>query len=520
MEKLMQSYTYMQQYVLNCDRQFPLIAYRPVPVNCKPVDGNGNELKGTRLTQFYRNLFRSVLDCGFNTVTIPTGVAENDRIFDYKQLTNLKIIPFPKYIYDLLQTDTPPTFDENTRANIDNVLASYEKDTRVWAMEICDEPRAVIWQNIASEESPKTEICNLKNIYDYVINKVNTWSGTKKYIFFNIAVTTDKSFIGDIENSESNSTSFGRDSLYYKYLNKLQAAIAPQLWSYDYYPIITRPFWNSEKTAKREPHVKSMYYEFLADLAKISAETSRSLLAYVLCTPHYWYDGIGNAPENIQTAYPSPSVEYLRFQAFTAIAFGAKGLVFWNYGQGEYKITKFPMPKTTEIYTDAAINVNGIKTAIWDNLRTVIADIKQSANLFLESTLQKVEHVTNNSKYGLFSKSIGDPYLPPYYLYGGTYSVLLAIFKVGIGLISSAIQEDYLMLFVNTSPFESQGFSVMLKKGNYEVNLISPDTVEGDPISLTGHVINENYTQYDLLLSPGGYSLLKIRRFLSAEPKS
>ena len=509
MEKLTPSYTYMQQYVLNCDLQFPLIAYRPVPVNCKPVDSNGNELIGAKLTQFYTSLFQSVQDCGFNIVTIPTGSAENNRILTLGVLSSLKFIPYLESFKNLLNPDSPKYFNEKTKSDIDEELGIYESNDKIWAIEIYDEPKAAIWQNVASGTSPDSETCNLKNVYDYVATKVNSWGGTKKYVFFNIAATTDKSVIGNIA-TNNGTTSFSKESLYYRYLKELQTTFAPQIWSYAYYPIISDPFWESDNTTLVVPDVKSEYYGYLTDLARISSESSRPLLAYVLCTPHYWYDGKGNAPENIRAAYPSPTVEHLRFQAFTAIAFGAKGLVFWNYGQGEYKIEKFPMPESDAVYTDAAINVNGVKTSIWNMLKTVLTDIKQSSNLFLQSTLLKVQSFTNGTSSVLLNRSNGADDAPDFKLKGDKFSVLASSFKVGIGLTSSKFLESHLILLVNKEIDKSQNFSISIKNGNYKYSLITPDTVNGNPATMIGLSDGQSYTKYQISIAAGGYALIKV----------
>ena len=54
---------------------------------------------------------------------------------------------------------------------------------------------------------------------------------------------------------------------------------------------------------------------------------------------------------------PPAKEEYLRFEAFSALGYGAQGIVYWTLGQRK--------SSPHETYTTALINLKGEKTAAW-----------------------------------------------------------------------------------------------------------------------------------------------------------
>ena len=75
---------------------------------------------------------------------------------------------------------------------------------------------------------------------------------------------------------------------------------------------------------------------------------------------------------------------YLRYEAFTALAYGAQGIVYWTYGQ------RIPTPQ--EDYQSALVNLNGKKTATWYAAKKVNAEIRKFNNIFYGCEMKMVRH--------------------------------------------------------------------------------------------------------------------------------
>lgn len=155
------------------------------------------------------------------------------------------------------------------------------------------------------------------------------------------------------------------------YLDTLQNCFAPGVWSYDVYPI---------KILDNNGVVIVEYDKFYSDLeifSKMAARTGRPFWAYC--------QGVGFRQGRI--CKPVPKEEYLRFEAFSALAYGAQGIIYWTYRQCR------DVPSINFQYLEGCIDINGNKTKVWNAAKKVNNEIKKYNDVFLGARLVDVVHM-------------------------------------------------------------------------------------------------------------------------------
>lgn len=146
---------------------------------------------------------------------------------------------------------------------------------------------------------------------------------------FNLAVSEEKKWIGRyyIDGNDNNGG-------YYPYLENLQTLYKPFIWSYDFYPILSKLVNNSPTN---ELDIKyNSFYKYLKFFSRISRKYNSKFWAYAMCMEHYQLKD--NDKINIEHYRPAPSKGELRFEIFNALAFGAQGIVYYQFGIGDPKV--------------------------------------------------------------------------------------------------------------------------------------------------------------------------------------
>lgn len=148
---------------------------------------------------------------------------------------------------------------------------------------------------------------------------------------------------------------------YLEYMQAAQKALRLPLLSYDLYPVVRK---NGKTSTKPE------FYENLEYARKVSSENRIPFWAFGLIMGHY--------------SYPVPTLAHLRFQTFSALAYGAQGIQYWRYilsSNADYKATEAP------------VTMEGQSTGVWDALQTVNREIQGYAPVFLGSTVRNIGHL-------------------------------------------------------------------------------------------------------------------------------
>lgn len=199
---------------------------------------------------------------------------------------------------------------------------------------------------------------------------------------------------------------------YNDYMNEFQSNFLPSMWSYDFNPI-------SIKGGTLFMDFDTFYFDLEA-YALRSKLFNRPFWATCHCASFKEGDFI----------YPVKE-EYIRYEVFSALAYGAKGLKFDSYFQ--------PEDSKSRKFISAPIDANGNKTVIWDSLQKIIKEISAYNNIFAKGEFIECVHTVNQFK--------GTSKYDTYYSFGPA----IKIESSGIGFLVSHIFSDGLdyMILVN-----------------------------------------------------------------------
>ena len=144
----------------------------------------------------------------------------------------------------------------------------------------------------------------------------------------------------------------------YKDYLKQTSAIGLPFISFDFYPILKsgiRPTW----------------YSCLEDIRQESLRTGKPFWAFALCTPH--------------ADYPQPTIETLRLQVYSDLAYGAQAIEYFTYWT----------PQATDEWDfhDAPISIDGQRTKNYELVKQMNQELRGLLPLFDGAEIQTVNHM-------------------------------------------------------------------------------------------------------------------------------
>lgn len=359
--------------------------------------------------------YKEVVDCGFNLVTAVGSVNYFKEQFDM-----IKELPL-KYLV------SSPDLRTDKRNNFVTQLKSYPQ-LGGWLFK--DEPRF-------------NDLKALRTQYEALHR-----ADPNHLIYMNLAGRRDKIFMGDLKT-------------YSSYLNLIEDTFYPPIWSYDIYAIYSK---------KGKVNVSYDYfYEDLETVSAMAKKTKRPFWSF--CAAISFKRG--------DTMWPAPTEAYLRFQAFSALAYGAQGIVYWSYGMRK--------SSDTETFYSALVNLDGKKSPAWYAAQKVNREIKKFNYIFYECELQHVRH-TGDKTYSGTQKLTG------------SFGPFASVKSGSAGVMLSSVKKDDVtyIIVINHDILKSQKVTLELAK-NREASDITG--VEKKYTSNAPIIIN---------LDKGGYAILKV----------
>lgn len=190
----------------------------------------------------------------------------------------------------------------------------------------------------------------------------------------------------------------GSGEKYSNYVSEYQKLFKPSFFSYDLYPILEyspllyKGIKLDDKQAdalktKKEGQIVvddgDWFYNDFNLFSNISKETERPFWAFCQSMSFMVLDGV--------LFRPIAKEEYLRFEAFSALAFGAKGIIYWTYSMRE--------SNTKETYFSALLDRNDNKTASWYYAKKINEEIQKYRDVFLNTELIFAIPVNSNYTY-------------------------------------------------------------------------------------------------------------------------
>ena len=334
--------------------------------------------------------FQNVVDCGFNLVSSLGSVEYFKNVFSI--LGDLKL----KYlIYN------PQFVNKEIRQSY---ISEFQGNPHLGGWKLKDEPFFNTWPELSQEYKSFSQ-----QDQDYLI-----------YI----------NLIGKLYNKYPEAQNMS------EYLGVYQQLFTPSLYSYDFYPVISR---NGKVTIEYD-----QFYSDLEDIYSISKKYDRPFWTYCECMA-YTTDTYSR---------PTPTEEYFKFEAYNALAYGAQGIVYWSYGLRK--------PAGGETYQSALIDFRGKKTKAWFDARKVNFEIKRFNNIFYQCNVKEVRHTGDKIYTGTKKLS-------------GSFGPFSRIKSGSAGLVVSRIEnngERYIVI-VNRDVFNKQKITLALLANKKVVNLTS-----------------------------------------------
>ena len=273
-------------------------------------------------------------------------------------------------------------------------------------------------------------------------------------IHLNVVGTMEKAFVGPETPDMS------------AYLDTLQAKFAPGVWSYDMYPLKIL-----DNNGKLIVDYDIFYSDFEA-FSNMARKTGRPFWAYC--------QGVGFRQGRI--CKPIPKEEYLRFEAFSALAYGAQGLIYWTYRQCR------DVPSVDFEYLDGPIDINGNKTKVWYAAKKVNEEINRYSDVFLGAQLVDVVH-TGKRLYSSTRRMPDSGFGPLSNFSSGDSGVLVSNLRNG--------RQSYYVV-VSHDVAHAQNITFGLRKGTAVKSMAD------------GKVLVGNGRTYSFTLPPGGYLILRM----------
>lgn len=178
------------------------------------------------------------------------------------------------------------------------------------------------------------------------------------------------------------------------YLDTYQMLYHPSFYSYDQYPFLQfnpllskRDFFNlfTHLEPGEVVHSHESFYRSMEMVSEQARKHDRPFWAY-LCTTEYF---------NSYNYTPVPLEQYLRYEAFTALAYGARGLCLWRFMQNnDDSQNLFEKGRDGQLVTQlrTPINEDRTRSPFWYYARRVFREIKRFQNIFLTTEVKGVYH--------------------------------------------------------------------------------------------------------------------------------
>lgn len=270
----------------------------------------------------------------------------------------------------------------------------------------------------------------------------------------------------------------GENTTYREYLDEVYSLFDPRIWSFDYYPVYQVK--NTE-----ESKIRLEFYDRLNVFKNVSKETYVPFWSYCRTKEVHFLDGRS-------WFYPAPTLSSMQFSVFTALAFGAQGIVFWTYGQRNNN--------DSETYANAPIDRDGNKTEIWYLVKNIISQIRKYNDVFIGCTFVECKY-TGDTEIECLDK-----------LEGGI-GAFNSIVSQESGVFVSQIWQRYRKYDTSTELLRSTYHLIVVNRdvlNSQEVTFTLKDNYEVEEITLTEIGYNAG-TTIKRTLEPGGYIIFRWR---------
>ena len=244
------------------------------------------------------------------------------------------------------------------------VISNYSQDSNVWGYWVTDEPTPRNW-GVPVYELNTNEVAVIPTF-----NRVNKYKGNK-VAYANFVARSNETYIGHFATDNPDNSYVENFEDYLDYMVDL---LNLKFITFDLYPVISNyPGMDPEWIIKHD------YYNMM-DLYGRYCRDRKIPVWLVMLSVEHSYDGPGE--ENDWT-YPEITEGLLRMQAMNGLAFGMKGLVYWEYGaQNKWS--------GNTLYKSALYDMNKMQTTpAWKAAKTVNDEVRQYGSALMDATYDR-----------------------------------------------------------------------------------------------------------------------------------
>lgn len=405
-----------------------------------PVDGKiaivaANAFIGTDYAP-EDSVFKDIQQCGFNAVNIFHSMTDFDKVLDAVENNGLKALVFHSHLL-------------NTSTSIDDAEA-YKRCANT-----------IKW----NKDNPAIGGWYFKDVPSY--NELIAKGGRSLWEFYDIIKKEDPEHLVQITLSGVPDSTSMDGHTYQEYMDAYQINYLPALWTYDLNPYSVR---NGISTVD--------YDSFYLDLDRYSFRSR------ILQRP-FWAYCPSQGMKSSVIEIPSPTIAYLRFAAFSALGYGAQGIVYSNYRKSD--------DTSNTKYFDAPIDRIGTHTNTWGYVQQVNKEIAAFNEIFFGCQQLNCLHTVNqyegtcllaeNCTFGPFSKIESE---------AGCMGIQISHLNTN--------GNDYIVM-VNHDVEKNQ--KIKLNKEYFTVKRLTIS-------SSSGRIMETEVSAYsELTLAPGGYAIFK-----------
>lgn len=393
--------------------EFSIIAFEPMPANYSQ-----HYYPNDKVT--IKALLRAVADCGIDTVNVRGGMfaqrahlstaqemAAQDKEFKIRVIVNSE---------NLFQ---------NPRTCLDMVTALRDY-THLAAWNIKDEPSPNDWGEVFDKDGHVINPSGGQDVKYQIYNRDTIWHrltvgynlvrslDPSRLVYFNLAGGLSPDNVGKyyyLYNSD-----YEKYSEYLRHLNRLYH---PKIWSFDYYPVACKLKTNVSKEeldVMKQPgfvpnnsHLVTVVwynglFTYLQCFQDIAQATGSKFLTFANCMHYNLYNSDGT----FNVKYPVPTIGKLRLEVFSAMCFGASGIVYYRYGLGPDTIANQKEPidwQQAFVSFESAVSYKNqtiVKSpTIWPLVKSMNDQIRLWQGLFIGCSVGIHRHSFNGKEAGL-----------------------------------------------------------------------------------------------------------------------
>lgn len=441
-----------------CNGGYDTAAEAAIFESVNPGNKPAYEKMEKELKEFITKSTNEIVDCGFNMSLRYMWRPIYFRAQDIIANSGLKIVAEIPYAWK--QSVVEGREDDECTMEVDKLLSYEENGKKI------DLSSVRAW--LLGDEPKYNQLCKWLQCYYNLKQRIKVLPADSTTVFVNLAVSTDSKYIGTLKTIPA-------------YLNCIQKLYRPAIWSYDMYPV------HENKNDKGNITVTTdrKYYYFLDCFAKKAKETGRPFWAYCICVRVGILDENGNE----SWALATPTESRMRFEAFSSLAYGAQGLLYFTFRKNGLNDDK------TESFSHAPIDADGNKTATYYAVKKVNDEIARYNNIFYGAQMLEVRHAGTTVWTGV--TMLDGKFGPLVRIRGNNPEVLVSLLKNG--------NQHYLVI-VSHEPDVPQtilcDFDASMNVRSQIIDTIGPSSTEGKAAVSPGLVVTMTIN-----LKAGGYAI-------------